>query len=169
MMMAMGGGMDTNATIKPSNNKNNMLVWGTVNPDGEDNAHTGVLLRERDIADLSSTNALVGKPVKIEHRGGDVGRVLHAWQHGGRLDCILEIHRNTAESLFAQSFIQMGKTPELSLGYSVTMCQSAASGEIRGGKKDVLEVSLVKKGARHNCYVRGFEKNASGGGGSGSG
>lgn len=132
-----------------------MLVWGTVNPEGEDNAHTGVLLRERDIEDLSSTNALSGKPVKIEHQGASVGKILHAWKHDNRLDCVMEINRDTAESLFAQSFIRMGKTPELSLGYSVTMQQSA-DGIVNGGRKEVLEVSLVRKGARHNCHVRGF-------------
>lgn len=132
-----------------------MLVWGTVNPEGEKDTHTGVLLRERDIEDLSHTNALVGKPVKIEHQGGDVGRIIHAWKHDNRLDCVMEIDRDTAESLFAQSFIRMGKTPELSLGYSVTMQQSE-NGTINGGTKEVLEVSLVRKGARHNCHVRGF-------------
>lgn len=131
-----------------------MLLWGTVNPDGEDDSHTGVLLRQRDIEDLSATNALVGKPVKIEHEGGNVGRVVSAWKHGNRLDCVLQIDANTAESLFARSFIKMGKTRELSLGYSVTMQQSA-NGQVKGGKKEVLEISLVKKGARHNCHIRG--------------
>ena len=132
-----------------------MLLWGTVNPDGEDNSHTGVLLRHTDIEDLASTNALVGKPVKIEHGGGDVGRVISAWKHGNRLDCVLQIDANTAESLFARSFIKMGTTRELSLGYSVTMQQSA-NGMIKGGRKEVLEVSLVKKGARNDCHIRGF-------------
>ena len=136
-----------------------MLLWGTVNPDGEDNSHTGVLLRQRDIDDLAATNGLVGKPVKIEHGGGDVGRVVSAWKHGNRLDCVLEIDRNTAESLFAQSFIKMGKTRELSLGYSVTMQQSA-NGIINGGKKEVLEVSLVKKGARNDCHIRAFSSTS---------
>lgn len=140
-------------------NTNNMLVWGTVNPDGEDNSHTGVLLRERDIVDLADTNGLVGKPVKIEHEGVSVGRVVHAWRHEKRLDCVLELDRNTAESLFARSFVRSGKTPELSLGYSVTMQQSA-NGQVLGGKKEVLEVSLVRKGARHNCLVRGFTSTA---------
>jgi hypothetical protein len=132
-----------------------MLVWGTVNPEGVEDSHMGVLLRERDIVDLSDTNALVGKPVKIEHQGGDVGRVMHAWKHDNRLDCLMQIDRDTAESLFAQSFIRMGRTPELSLGYSVTMQQSR-DGKINGGRKEVLEVSLVRKGARHDCHVRGF-------------
>jgi hypothetical protein len=132
-----------------------MLVWGTVNPDGEKNTHTGVLLRERDITDLAESNALVGKPIKLEHQGPDLGRIIHAWKHGSRLDCVMQIDKHTAESLFAQSFIRLGRTPELSLGYSITMQQSA-DGRILGGAKEVLEVSLVRKGARHDCHVRGF-------------
>ena len=132
-----------------------MLVWGTVNPDGEKDSHTGLLLRERDIADLAQSGSIVGKPVKIEHDGADVGRVVHAWQHGQRLDCLLLLDNDTARSLFARSFVRNGKTPELSLGYQVTMHQSA-QGELLGGRKEVLEVSLVKKGARHNCLVRGY-------------
>lgn len=137
-----------------------MLVWGTINPDGENDAHTGVLLRERDIDDMSQTNALVGKPVKIEHEGPNVGRVVHAWKHDKRLDCILELDKDTAQSLFARSFVRGGHTRELSLGYTVTMRQSA-NGQILGGNKEVLEVSLVRKGARHNCHVRGFSAPAS--------
>ena len=137
--------------------RHRMTLWGTVNPDGEDDSHSGVLLRERDIHDLASTSALVGKPVKIEHEGPDVGRVIHAWQHDKRLDCILEIDNDTAASLFARSFVNMGKTRELSLGYRVTMRQSA-EGMVRGGEKEVLEVSLVRKGARHNCIVHGISR-----------
>jgi hypothetical protein len=44
-----------------------MLLWGTVNPDGESDTHTGVLLRQKDIADIASTASLVGKPVKRVH------------------------------------------------------------------------------------------------------
>jgi hypothetical protein len=57
-----------------------VLVHGTVNPDGEPNSHTGVYLREQDLDSLVKTNALVGKPVKIEHRGDKVGEIVSAWR-----------------------------------------------------------------------------------------
>lgn len=133
-----------------------MLLWGTVNPDGEDNSHRGVLLREKDIEDLAASGSLLGKPVKIEHMGDQVGEIVSAWRHGKRLDCLLRIDRNNVEGVFAQSFVRTGKCKELSLGYQITMQQSA-DGEIDGGFKEVMEVSLVKKGARHECYIRGFQ------------
>lgn len=132
-----------------------MLLWGTVNPDGEDNSHTGVLLRQKDVDDIASLGSLIGKPVKLEHKGGDVGRVVSAWKHGGRLDCVLAIDNNV-QGLFAQNFIQNGRCKELSLGYIIDMKHS--DGQIRGGSKQVMEVSIVKKGARHECDIRGFIK-----------
>jgi len=132
-----------------------MLVWGTVNPDGEDNNHEGVLLRQRDIDDIARMGSLVGKPVKIEHRGNNIGEVQSVWKHNNRLDCILKINDNI-EGLFAQDFIQSGKCKELSLGYIIDMKHS--NGSITGGNKHVVEVSIVKKGARHECNIRGYTK-----------
>lgn len=134
-----------------------MLLWGTVNPDGESNAHTGVLLRQQDIADIAATASLVGKPVKLEHKGDAVGRVVSAWQNNNRLDCILRIDNNIP-GLFAQNFVTSGRCKELSLGYTIQMQHS--DGQLRGGTKTVHEVSLVKKGARHECNIRGFAKDA---------
>ena len=76
-----------------------MLLWGTVNPDGEDNSHTGVLLRQTDIEQIARHASLVGKPVKLEHKGDAVGRVVSAWQHGNRLDCVLQINNNVYHHL----------------------------------------------------------------------
>jgi hypothetical protein len=133
-----------------------MLLWGTVNPDGESNAHTGVLLRQKDIEDIAGTSSLTGKPVKIEHSGEPVGHVVSAWQNGNRLDCLLRIDNNIG-GLFAQNFVSSGRCKELSLGYTITMQHS--DGCLRGGAKQVHEVSIVKKGARHECNIRGFAKD----------
>lgn len=132
-----------------------MYAWGTVNPSGEPDSHRGVLLRERDIEDIAASGALIGKPVKIEHMGDNVGEVVSAWRHGNRLDCVLRIDRSNIEGVFAQSFVKSGLCGELSLGYNISMRHSADGG-VEGGLKEVLEVSLVKKGARHECFIRGF-------------
>jgi hypothetical protein len=132
-----------------------MLVWGTVNPEGEHDSHAGVLLRQKDIDDIASHGSLLGKPVKLEHKGAEIGQVKSVWKHNNRLDCVLQIHDNV-EGLFAQDFIQSGRCKELSLGYIIDMKHS--KGEITGGKKQVVEVSIVKKGARHECEIRGFAK-----------
>ena len=131
-----------------------MLLWGTVNPDGESNAHRGVLLRDKDIEDLAASGCMIGKPVKMEHMGDAVGEVVSAWRHGRRLDCLLRIDRSNIEGVFAQHFVRTGVAKELSLGYQITM-QNSADGGVEGGVKEVVEVSLVKKGARHECFIRG--------------
>ena len=132
-----------------------MLLWGTVNPDGEDNTHSGVLLRQRDIDDLASSGSMIGKPVKIEHMGESVGRVVSAWQSGNHLECVLQVDRGNIEGMFAQDFIKTGRCRELSLGYNITMRHSD-NGQLEAGKKEVLEVSIVKKGARNSCHIHGF-------------
>ena len=131
-----------------------MLVFGTASP-SEPNSHSGVLIRERDIEDIARSGALVGKKVLIEHMGEPVGEVVSAWQHGTRLDCVLRIDKSNPEGRFAQSFIKTGRCPELSLGYKIAMQQSD-DGHIEGGTKEVVEVSLVKKGARHECFIHAF-------------
>ena len=51
-----------------------MLVYGTCNPEGYGDAnYAGVYLTDSDIREI--TPNMVGVPVKIEHRGVDVGKV----------------------------------------------------------------------------------------------
>jgi hypothetical protein len=132
-----------------------LLLWGTINPTGEENSHEGVYLRRCDIDSICESGALVGKPVLIEHEGQVVGNVISAWKHDDRLDCVLRVDDRSIEGMFAQQFVQSGKAGELSLSYNITM-QHSADGKLLGGDKEVMEVSLVKKGARHQCLVRGF-------------
>ena len=54
---------------------------------------------------------------------------------------------------------------DLSLGYKVEMSKSPA-GHLRASNKRVVEVSLVKTGAREKCHIHGWEKNKVAGGGS---
>jgi hypothetical protein len=132
-----------------------MLVFGTCNPAGESTSHTGVYLRKDDISSLVKSGALIDKPVHIEHMGKSVGKVVSAWEHGERLDCVFRIDDNSIDSIFAQEFVKSRKCPELSLSYSVTM-QNSADGSITGGGKDMIEISIVKSGARNDCLIRGF-------------
>ena len=132
-----------------------MLVFGTCNPAGESSAHQGVYLRKDDISDLVRTNARVDLPVKIEHVGQPVGRIVSAWQHGDRLDCVFKIDNSSIDGVCAQEFVWTRKCPELSLSYAVTMQNSRETG-LTGGGKDMIEVSIVKSGARDNCHIHGF-------------
>ena len=57
-----------------------MLVYGTCNPEGYgDESYEGLYLTDADIRAI--TPQMTGIPVKIEHRGVDVGKVVTAWMH----------------------------------------------------------------------------------------
>jgi hypothetical protein len=133
-----------------------MLVYGTANPDGEDDNFKGVFLRKEDIASLVSTNALHKLPVKIEHTGEPVGEIVSAWKNGEKLDCVMRINDNSIDSMFAREFIKSRTCPELSLSYTVTM-QNSKEG-LKGERKELIEVSIVRKGARPDCTIHGFSK-----------
>jgi hypothetical protein len=131
-----------------------MLFYGTANPAGETGCYDGLYLRRDEIAQMVLDNELLGKPVKVEHLGRDVGRVVSAWQYDGRLDLCLEIDDNSTdvETELAKAFVEGKVCRELSLGYSVEMRHSAKDG-LRTGKKVVSEVSIVRVGARKDCRI----------------
>lgn len=132
-----------------------MLVYGTCNPEGYgDASYEGLYLTDADIREIFPK--MTGVPVKIEHRGGDVGKVVTAWMHEGRMDVLMEIDdRRDIEGALVKEFIQRGICPELSLGYHVTMSKSPA-GFLRATNKRVVELSIVRQGARDGCKIRGF-------------
>lgn len=133
-----------------------MLVFGTANPEGISNsAYKGVYLTEQDLQNLLPDINGVG--VKVEHKGPDIGKVVSSWIHNGRLDVVMEIDEKILQGAFAKSFIENGLCKELSLGYSAEMQCSKAEGLVVK-KKKVLEVSVVKKGARHNCQIHAWSK-----------
>lgn len=131
-----------------------MLVYGTCNPEGYgDASYEGLYLTDSDIREITPTMA--GVPVKIEHRGVDVGRVITAWVHEGRMDVLMELQDTHIEGAFGKEFVARGLCPELSLGYNVTMSKSPA-GFLRASNKKVVELSLVRQGAREGCKIRAF-------------
>ena len=83
-----------------------MLVFGTCNPAGENSSHQGVYLRKDDISSLVRSGAMIDLPVKIEHMGASVGKVVSAWEHGDRLDCVFSINNDSIDSIFAQDFVK---------------------------------------------------------------
>jgi hypothetical protein len=85
-----------------------------------------------------------------------VGQVLSAWQHDGRLDIVMDVDERNLESALINEFVRNGKCKELSLGYKV--CMSAGEDGLlqSTGIKDIMEVSIVLKGAREDCYIRGW-------------
>ena len=133
-----------------------MMFWGTANPTGEHESYDGLYLKKHEINNMVLDRDLIGLPVKIEHKGDQIGHVVSAWQHEGRLDMLLSINdKNSLQSNIGSTFVKTGVCSELSLGYSVSMQNSKETG-LKTGVKTVKEVSIVKQGARDNCIIHNF-------------
>lgn len=136
-----------------------VLVWGTANPEGLKDSYRGVYLNRSDIAGMveqvQASNARGAPiPVKLEHAGAPMGRVVSAWESGGRLECVLEVDESTLEGSIGTAFVRAGVCKDLSLGYTIDMEQSRG-GKFESRRKRLNEVSMVVKGARHSCHVKG--------------
>jgi hypothetical protein len=134
-----------------------MYVWGTANPVGECAGYDGMYFTGGEINDMVLDRTLVGIPVKIEHKGEQVGHIVSAWQHSGRLDLLLSIDESSPSmaTAVASHFVKGNVCKDLSLGYTVGVQQSADGG-LSTGKKEVSEVSIVKRGARDDCHIHAF-------------
>ena len=80
------------------------------------------------------------------------------------MDVLMEIEDNHLEGALGKEFIRRGLCPELSLGYHVTMSKSPAS-FLRATNKKVVELSIVKQGARDGCKICAFTATSPRGGG----
>lgn len=134
------------------------LLWGTANPEGLKN-YEGVYLSREDIKEMiqqidESNNRGKPTPVHVEHKGIQVGRVLTAWEHNGALDCVLALDNRVLEGAIGSEFVRTGICRDLSMGYTLSMEQSAEGG-IKVGKKRLKEISIVKRGARPRCHIHG--------------
>lgn len=137
-----------------------MLIWGVSNPEGVDHEHS-VYLTKPDIHDMVQQVEEASRkgdpiPVKIEHKGTVLGRVVSAWEHNGEMQCILKLDENILEGSIGSEFIKQGITKDLSLGYEVSFQQSKNK-SIQVKKKWLKEISIVKKGARKNCHILGVK------------
>lgn len=143
----------------PNPGRANTLLWGTANPEGLQNSYRGVYLNADDVTSMieqvRSANARGESiPVKLEHTGVSLGRVVSAWENRGKLDCVLEIDERVLEGSISAEFVRTGICQDLSLGYTMTMEQSKNGLQSRA--KRLNEISIVVKGARKKCKVHGF-------------
>ena len=135
-----------------------MLICGIANPTGEGEGYNGLHLKDSEIDEIIAGREMVGLPVKIEHKGVGIGSVVSAFKdREGRLNCVMELSPDEVEGAIAQEWVRDRTASELSLGYVVDINQSGrGEGErLRAGKKKVLEVSIVRKGARQGCKIYG--------------
>lgn len=133
------------------------LVFATANPIGIEDHH-GLYLNPEDIHSMVSqieTARMQGTPipVKVEHVGLPIGTVVSGWEAGGRLDCVLSIDNSKFEGSIGSELIRAGLCRDLSLGYTVSL-ENSKSG-IRAKSKQLMEISIVKRGARPNCRIHG--------------
>ncbi len=110
------------------------------------------------IEQVSAANAAGGNiPVKLEHSGVALGKVVSAWENQGTLQCVLEIDERVLEGSISAEFLRAGICKDLSLGYTVEMAQSKTGG-LHSLRKKLNEISIVVKGARSKCNVHGISK-----------
>ena len=131
-----------------------MLVAGIVNPPPvADPSYAGVYFAERD--DMpAQARALANKPLRVEHGDVEVGRVLNGWQdkRTGALCALAEIDVSKLPGALAATAVTKGRFGQFSLGYSSRLVRQER-GHVVATDKRVLELSLVKQGARPNCHI----------------
>lgn len=144
-----------------------MLILGTCNPAGEGGTYNGLYLKQDELQALVDSREMVGVPVKTEHSGQGVGTVVSTFLgKDGALQCVMDVPEDSVRSSLAGGFVRDGVAAELSLGYTVDVAHSSgkdSSGKeesvkkLTAGRKQVLEVSLVRKGARHGCHILAYQ------------
>ena len=134
-----------------------MLVTGCANPAGEEAGYNGLYFTGAELEAVVRERRMLDCPVKAEHGGAALGRVVSSYlDAGGRLHCVMHIDEQSVEGAIAAGLVRDGIAQELSLGYAVDVAHSA-DGDMQAQTKHILEVSLVRKGARDACYVHAYE------------
>ena len=140
-----------------------MFLWGTANPPGESDGYNGLFLTEADIQSVVKDHSLNGLPVKIEHKGIQVGKVVTAWNNNGKLDLLIDVDEQVMEGDVVSRFVRNKVCNDLSLGYTVGLQYSETAKTYTPSKKTFNEVSIVRSGAREKCHIHGYsvEENVS--------
>ena len=136
-----------------------MLVTGVCNPRGERSQYNGLYLTGEEMQRIVDTRELQGVPVKTEHSGGGVGTVVSSFlDDAGRLHAVMDIQEDSVEGALTAGFIKDGIAADLSLGYSVDVAHSKSDDALKAGAKKLLEVSIVRKGAREGCHINAYSE-----------
>ena len=134
-----------------------MLVLGTANPSGEASTYNGLYFWQDELASMVASKALCGIPVKAEHTGRAIGSVVSSFlDSSGALQCVLELD-DSVEGAIAGGLVRNGIAADLSMGYAVDVRHSEATDRLVAGKKNTLEVSLVRRGAREGCHIHAYQ------------
>ena len=133
---------------------------GVCNPTGEQDTYNGLYMTKSELSRVVSENKMRGIAVKTEHEGSVVGSVITSFlDTQGNLHCVLEIDKSSVAASLAQGFVRDGLALDLSLGYTVDIKNT--DNNLQAMEKKIVEVSLVRKGAREGCHITAYEdKNA---------
>ena len=133
-----------------------MLVAGIVNPPPVTTpGYTGVYFSDRDDME-GKAKALGGKPLRVEHNGStQVGRVLQGWtdRSTGAMWALAEIDTSDMPGAVAAAAVEHGRFGEFSLGYACQFSRNPLTNRVEAGDKRIMELSIVKTGARPNCTI----------------
>ncbi len=134
-----------------------MLVCGQVNPPPVE--QNSVFFGIQDNF-LDKANSLKGLPLQVEHNSKcNVGKVISGWVcPDGAMWALAEINTSEIGGAVAAAAVEKGCFKEFSLGYKAQMFRNPENGSIEIGKKDIFELSIVKKGARDGCKIMYKEK-----------
>lgn len=134
-----------------------MLLVGTCNPTGENSTYNGLYYKQEELQEMVKERLLHDIPVKTEHTGSEIGRVVSSFiDDRGALQCIMEVDDSTVEGAIAAGFVKAGIAADLSLGYTVDVQQT--HNKLKAGAKRILEISLVRRGARRGCHVSAYQE-----------
>lgn len=133
-----------------------MLLVGVCNPAGEEDTYNGLYMTQSELSRVVSGSKMRGIPVKTEHAGSEVGRVLTSFLDAdGNLNCVMELGKTSLPACLAQGFVRDGLALDLSLGYTVDIQNTDNS--LQAIEKRIVEVSLVRKGARSGCHITAYQ------------
>ena len=134
-----------------------MLIMGVCNPTGEADTYNGLYMTATELAEIVRDNKMRNLPVKTEHAGSEVGHVVTSFlDAGGNLNCVMQLSASSVPASLAQGFVRDGLALDLSLGYTVDI-QNTDS-KLHAREKKIVEVSLVRKGARRGCHITAYQE-----------
>ena len=134
-----------------------MLIMGVCNPTGEADTYNGLYMTATELSEIVRDNKMRNLPVKTEHAGSEVGHVVTSFlDASGNLNCVMQLSTSSIPASLAQGFVRDGLALDLSLGYTVDI-QNTDS-KLQAREKKIVEVSLVRKGARRGCHITAYQE-----------
>jgi hypothetical protein len=134
------------------------FILGVCNPRGENASYNGLYFTQEELEGMNNGRSMNNVPVKTEHGGVDIGSVVSTFiDETGALQCLMEVDESSVSGALACGFVRDGIAADLSLGYSVDVKHHRSENKLKAGEKKVMEVSLVRKGARKGCHITAWD------------